>query len=151
MRGEILGRVSADLLSVPPLISRLIRKKLVMPTLSTAEMELKLPHFEIMRILKDEGTLHPAKIGEKLCIAKAQMTHLIDKLVELKFVKREGGENDRRTINITLTGSGNKVLEQQDMIIMAAVRDNVASLSDAELENLSNSLRTLSNILFRLQ
>ncbi len=151
MRGEILGRVSADLLSVPPLISRLIRKKLVMPALSEPEMELKLPHFEIMRVLKEEGTSHPAKIGEKLCIAKAQMTHLIDKLVELKFVKREGGENDRRTINVTLTGSGNIALEQQDLVIMSAVRDNMASLSDAELETLSNSLRTLSNILFRLQ
>ena len=102
MRDQILSRVNTDLLSVPPLVSRLIRKKLVMKTPGEAEMELKMPHFEIMRILKEEGTLHPAEIGEKLCIAKAQMTHLVDKLVELDFVKREGGTDDRRTLNITL-------------------------------------------------
>jgi MarR family transcriptional regulator, organic hydroperoxide resistance regulator len=151
MREEILGRVNADLLSVPPLVSRLIRKKLVMPTLSDPEMELKMPHFEIMRILKEEGTLHPAKIGEKLCIAKAQMTHFVDKLVELNFVKREWGEDDRRTVNITLTGNGHKLLEEQDILFTNALRENMASLTDAELETLSNSLRILRSALLKLQ
>jgi DNA-binding MarR family transcriptional regulator len=150
MREEILGRVNSDLLSVPPLISRVIRKKLLRPTLGDTEIELRIPHFEIMRILKDEGTLHPAKIGEKLCIAKAQMTHLIDKLVEINFVKREWGEDDRRTLNITLTSDGNKLLEEQDSLFRNALRDNLASLSDSELETISNSLRILRSSLLKL-
>jgi DNA-binding MarR family transcriptional regulator len=151
MREEILGRVNADLLSVPPLVSRLIRKKLVKPTLSNPEMELKIPHFEIMRTLKEAGTLHPAEIGEKLCIAKAQMTHLVDKLVELSFVKREWGEDDRRTLNITLNDSGNKLLDEQDSLFINAIRENMIALSDTELETLSNSLRILRSILQKLQ
>jgi DNA-binding MarR family transcriptional regulator len=151
VRDQILSRVNADLLSVPPLVSRLIRKKLVMKTPGEAEMELKMPHFEIMRILKEEGTLHPAEIGEKLCIAKAQMTHLVDKLVELDFVKREWGTDDRRTLNITLTGNGNKLLDDQDRLFVNAIRENMISLSDIELETLSNSLRVLRSTLLRLQ
>jgi MarR family transcriptional regulator, organic hydroperoxide resistance regulator len=151
MRDEILGRVNADLLSVPPLISRLIRKKLVMITSGDAEMELKIPHFEIMRVLKEEGILHPAEIGQKLLIPKAQMTYLVDKLVELNMVKREWGENDRRTINITLTDKGIRLLEEQDTMFTSAIRDNMASLSDAELETLSNSLRILRSTLLKLQ
>jgi DNA-binding MarR family transcriptional regulator len=151
MRDEILSKVNNDLLSVPPLVSRLIRKKLVIKTPGEAEMELKMPHFEIMRVLKEEGTLHPVKIGEKLCIAKAQMTHLVDKLVELDFVKREWGEDDRRTINITLTVSGNKLLEDQDKLFMNALRENMVSLSDVELETLSNTLRVLRSTLLKLQ
>jgi DNA-binding MarR family transcriptional regulator len=151
MREEILSRVNADLLSVPPLVSRLIRKKLVKPALNESEMELKIPHFEIMRILKEEGTLHPAVIGEKLCIAKAQMTHLIDKLVELNFVKREWGEDDRRTINVTLNQNGYKLLEEQDFLFTKAIRENMAALSDTELETLSNSLRILRSTLSKLQ
>ena len=151
MREEILWRVNTDLLSVPPLVSRLIRKKLVRPIRGDSEMELKISHFEIMRILKEEGTLHPANIGEKLCIAKAQMTHLVDKLVELSFVKRELGENDRRTLNITLTANGYKLLEEQDSLFTSAIRDNMAALSDGELETLSNSLRILRSTLLKLQ
>jgi DNA-binding MarR family transcriptional regulator len=151
MRGEIIGRVAADLLSVPPLIFRLIRRKLVMTTLEDIDVDIKLLHFEIMKVLKEEGTLHPAKIGERLLIAKAQMTHLIDKLVELGFVKREMDASDRRTINITLTDTGSKVLEEQDNLVINAVRDNMSALTDVELEALSHSLRTLRDILFKLQ
>jgi DNA-binding MarR family transcriptional regulator len=151
VRDQILSRVNTDLLSVPPLVSRLIRKKLVMKTPGEAEMELKMPHFEIMRILKEQGTLHPAEIGEKLCIAKAQMTHLVDKLVELNYVKREMGTDDRRTLNITLTGNGNKLLDDQDRLFVNAMRENMKSLSDTELETLSNSLRVLRSTLLKLQ
>jgi DNA-binding MarR family transcriptional regulator len=151
MRGDILGRVAIDLLSLPPLIFRLIRRKLLMTTLADADVDIKLLHFEIMRVLKEEGIRHPAEIGERLLVAKAQMTHLIDKLFELDFVKREMGSDDRRTINITLTDKGTKVLEEQDNLVISAIRDNMSSLTDKELEALSHSLRTLRDILFKLQ
>jgi len=151
MRDETLERVAADLLSVPPLIFRLIRRKLVMPALADTDVDIKLLHFEILHVLKEEGTLHPAKIGELLFVAKAQMTHLIDKLVELDFVKREMDANDRRTINITLTDKGARVLEEQDNLVINAVRDNMAALTEVELQTLSSSLRNLRDILFKLQ
>jgi len=151
MNNTVLGRVAVDLLSVPPLIFRLIRRKLVMSTLADTDTDIKSLHFEIMRLLKEEGTLHPAEIGMKLQIAKAQMTHLIDKLVEKEFVIREMCSDDRRTLNVTLTEKGRKVLEEQDSLVIKAVWDNMSSLSDAELEVVSNSLRTLRDILLRLQ
>ena len=151
MRGENLGQVVIDLLSVPPLINRIIRRKLLMTKLADVEVDLKLLHFEIMRVLKDEGTMHPAKIGEKLLIAKAQMTHLIDKLVELDFVKRELDSVDRRTFNITLTEKGKRVLDEQDNLVFCAISDIMASLPETELESLSNALRSIRDILFKLQ
>ena len=151
MRGEIKSKVALELLSMPPLIFRLVRRRVVMSTMADTNLDITLLPFEIMHVLKDEGTLHPAKIGEKLLIAKAQMTHLIDKLVELGFVKREMCSDDRRTINLTLTEKGRKVLDEQDNLVINAVKDNVASLSDEEMETLSNSLRNLRDILFKLQ
>jgi DNA-binding MarR family transcriptional regulator len=151
MRSDKLGRVSVDLLSVTPLVNRLIRRKLLMTTLADAEIDLKLLHFEIMHVLRDEGTMHPAKIGEKLIIAKAQMTHLIDKLVELDFVKRELDSVDRRTFNITLTEKGKQALSEQDNLVFCAISDIMASLPETELESLSNALRSIRDTLFKLQ
>ena len=151
MRSDIVEKVALDLLSVPPLIFRLIRRKLVMTTLTDTDVDIKLLHFEIMRVLKEEGTLHHAGIGERLLIAKAHMTHLIDKLVDLDFVKRETGANDRRTINITLTDKGSKVLDEQDNLVISAVQDNMSDLTEKELEDLCNSLRNLRDTLFKLQ
>jgi DNA-binding MarR family transcriptional regulator len=151
MRSDVLGKVALDLLSIPPLIFRLIRHKLVMTTLADIDVDIKLLHFEIMRVLKDEGTLHPARIGERLLIAKAHMTHLIDKLVELDFVKREMDSSDRRTINITLTDKGRRVLDEQDNLVIDAIRDNMSDLTEKELETLCDSLRNLRDTLFKLQ
>jgi DNA-binding MarR family transcriptional regulator len=151
MRGEILGRAAADLLSVPPLIFRLVRRKLTMSTLEDMDVDIKLLHLEIMRVLQEEGTQHPAKIGEKLLVAKAQMTHLIDKLVELGFINREMDAIDRRTLNLTLTEKGRKTLEEQDKLVISSVRENMSSLSEEELETLSSSLRNVRDILFKLQ
>jgi DNA-binding MarR family transcriptional regulator len=151
MRSEIMSRVALDLLSVPPLIFRLIRRKLVMTTLAETEVNLKLLHIEIMKVLKEEGTMHVAEIGEKLLIAKAQMTHLIDKLVEPGFVEREIGTPDRRTMNISLTPKGIKFIEEQDALILNAVRDNMSDLTDKELEAMADSLRNLRDTLFKMQ
>jgi DNA-binding MarR family transcriptional regulator len=151
MRNESMSRVALDLLSLPPLIFRLIRRKLVMTTLAETDVNLKLLHFEIMHVLKEEGTMHVAKIGDKLLIAKAQMTHLIEKLVELAFVEREMSPIDRRTMNISLTEKGRKFMDEQDSLILNAARDNMVSLSDNEVEELSVSLRNLRDVLFKMQ
>jgi DNA-binding MarR family transcriptional regulator len=151
MSNDIKGRVALDLLSMPALIFRLVRRKLIMATLADTNPDIKSLHFEILHILKDEGMLHPAKIGDKLLIAKAQMTHLIDKLVELGFVKREMCSEDRRNINLTLTENGHKMLKEQDDLVINAIKDNMAALTGTELETLSSSLHNLRDILFKLQ
>ena len=151
MRSDILGEAAVDLLSIPPLIFRIIRKKLINTTLADINVDIKFPHFEIMIVLKEEGTLHPAEIGEKLLIAKAQMTHLIDKLVDLKLVEREMDPTDRRTLNIALSEKGRKLLETHENNITNAVREYISCLEDKEIEDLSRSLRILRDTLLKLQ
>jgi DNA-binding MarR family transcriptional regulator len=151
MHTDIPGKVAVDLLSIPPLVFRIIRRKLIMTTLADINIDIKFPHFEIMTVLKEEGTLHVAEIGEKLQIAKAQMTHLIDKLVELELVDRNIDVNDRRTINIALTEKGASFMKLHENNIVNAVREYISILEDEELEALCHSLRTLRDILLKLQ
>jgi len=151
MRSYILERIATDLLSISPLIFRGIRRKLIKTTISDINVDITPLHFEIMRELKKSGTLHVAKIGEKLQIARAQMTQLIDKLVDLNIVVRETDIGDRRTFNITLTDHGRIVLEKHNNRLMSAIQENMSRLTDVELEDLSNSLRKLHNILSKLQ
>ena len=151
MREEILSAVAGDLLSVPPLILRKLRRKLIKTTLAGVEPDINLPHFEIMRVLQEEGTLHVAEIGERLQIAKAQMTHLIDRLVELGLVARQMCAEDRRTLNIVLTERGRKIMEEHEANLVEAAREYMASLTDADIETLSGSLRNLRDILTRAQ
>ncbi|GAG09427.1 unnamed protein product, partial [marine sediment metagenome] len=108
-------------------------------------------HFEIMRLLKEDGTLHITEIGGRLQLARAQMTHLIDKLVELEMVERQADSADRRVTNIVLADKGNAFLEEHGGNIWKATQEFVSSLTDEELADLSASLERLRDILSRLQ
>jgi DNA-binding MarR family transcriptional regulator len=151
MRSETIGRVALDLLSIPPLIFRLLRRKLIKTALDDTDADIGRIHFEILHVLKEDGTLHVAEIGQRLQIAKAQMTHLIDKLVGLDLVARQMDTTDRRTLNIALTAKGKAMLAEHENCLVNAVREKMSSLTEDELATLSSSLRNLRDMLFKLQ
>lgn len=150
MRKDILERVAIDLLSIPPLIFRQIRRNLIKTTLAGIDAGITPHHFEIIRLLEKEGKLHVAEIGDRLQIARAQMTKLIDKLVDLKLVERRTDVADRRTATITLSTHGKAVLEEHKTSIMNAIRETMKQLSDEDLKDLSDTLRKLQDTLSRL-
>jgi len=150
MKNGILNTVVEDLFSTMPLIGRSIRKKLLKTALTSFKEDIAPPHFEIMKLLEEAGTLHVAEIGERLQIARPQMTHLIDRLVELDIVERQTGTEDRRMINIMLSGKGKAIIKEHDSDIMNATREMLSCLTDEELESLSISLRKLREIFSKL-
>jgi len=150
MKNGILNIVAEDLFSTLPLIGRSIRKKLLKTALTSFKEDIAPPHFEIMKLLEEAGTLHVAEIGERLQIARPQMTHLIDKLVDLDIVERQTGTEDRRIINIMLTNKGKTILKEHDSDIRNATRETLSCLKDEELQDLSASLRKLREIFSKL-
>jgi len=150
MRSNILDSVVEDLFSIPPLIIRGIRRKLLKTALANINVDISPLHFEIMKLLDEAGTLHIAEIGERLHIARPQMTHLIDKLVDLDIVERQIETTDRRMINVTLTHKGKTTIEEHDSSIRNAIRETLSCLTDEELEDLSASLRKLQGIFSKL-
>jgi len=151
MGSDAMDRVTEDLFSIPPLIFRGIRRKLLKTALANINVNILLLEFGIMRLLQEAGALHIAEIGERLYIARPQMTHLIDKLVDLGIVERQTGTTDRRTINIVLTCKGKTTLEEHNIRIRNAIRHRLSCLTGEELEDLSASLRKLRDILSKLQ
>ena len=150
MKNNVLGSVVKDLLSIPPLIRRSIHRKLFKTVLAQIEEDISLPHFEIMKTLKEIGTLHIAEIGERLQIPKPQMTHLIDRLVSLEIVARQTDAADRRIINIALTDKGRAMIEESDRLIKGIFREKLSCLTNEELQELSVSLRKLRDLLSKL-
>lgn len=150
MGEEGLSKMAADLLSIPPLVFRIVRKKVVKTTLVDSDVDLKYPHHEILRLLDQQSPLHVAQIGEQLQISKAQMTQLIDRLEELELVVRLADAEDRRSININLTEKGKEFVKEQEVNIINAVRENMSNLDEAELASLCSSLRNVRDTLLKL-
>lgn len=151
MRSKIIDSVADDLLSIPPIVFREVRKKLLRTALTNIDMHISLIHIGIMKQLYDAGALHVAEIGKRLQIARPQMTHLIDKLANLGIVERHPDTTDRRMVNIVLTDKGKTTLEEHDKSIRKAMRDTLSGFTDKELGDLSDSLRKLRDLLSKLQ
>jgi len=151
MRSKILDSVTEDLLSIPPIIFREVRRKLLRTALTSMDVDISPVHFGIMKLLYETGTLHVAEIGDRLQIARPQMTHLIDKLADLEIVERHTDTTDRRMINIVLTDKGKTTLKEHDKSIRKAMRDTLSCFTDKELDDLSDSLRKLRDLLSKLQ
>jgi len=151
MKSEMLDGITEDMFTIPPLIGRSIRRKLLRTALSHIREDISPPHFEIMRTLDETGTLHITEIGERLQIPKPQMTHLIDKLVNLEMVERQADDRDRRIVNIALTSKSKALIKRHKRMMEKAIKETLSSLSDKELEELSTSLRKLRDILSKLQ
>jgi DNA-binding MarR family transcriptional regulator len=143
-------KYAEDLLTVPPLIFRSIRRKLVKSLPTDTDFDISPIHFEIMALLREAGTLHAAEIGERLQIARAQMTRLLDKLVDSGIVKRQINKSDRRMTNIKLTAKGRAFLEESDIKIKEAIKETLSCLDEKELQELSDSLITLRKIFTKL-
>ena len=146
---DILNTAVEDLFSIPPVI-RSIRRKLLKAAVSGTHEGILLPHLEIMTTLGDARSLHVAQIGERLQIPRPQMTHLIDRLVNLGIAERQTDPADRRAIDITLTGKGRRALREHDLMLRDALRTTLSGLTGDDLEELSVSLRKLRDILARL-
>jgi DNA-binding MarR family transcriptional regulator len=149
MRSKILDSVTEDLLSIPPFIFKETRRKLLRTAL--IDMDISPIHFGIMKLLYEAGTLHVAEIGERQQIARPQVTHLIDKLVDLEIVERRIDTTDRRMINVALTEKGKTTFEAHDKSIRKAMKETLSCFTDKELDDLSDSLRKLRDLLSKIQ
>ena len=151
MRNSILDSVAEDLFSLPPLVDRSIRRRLLKTALAGMREEISPHHIEIMKTLAQAGPLHISEVGRRLHIARPQMTYLIDKLVSQGMVERRAGTADRRTITIALTSKGRMTIQEHDRLIKDAIKATLSRLTNEELEELSISLRKQRDIFSRLQ
>ena len=148
---RIIDAVAEELFSTMPLIGRSIRRKLIRTALDGFDKDITPPHFEIIKLLMESGSLHIAEIGERLQIARPQMTHLIERLVEHDIAERQIGKEDRRMINVSLTEKGKTLIKEHEDQIRKATMETLSSLTVGELKELSASLRTLREIFSKLE
>ena len=149
MRKDILEKVSGDLLSILPLISRASRRHIVGSAVTRADLNITPHHLEIMKLLDEDGEMSVSQIGFRLQIHRAQMTKLIDRLVSLKLVAKKVDKVDRRTFNIALTDRARASLKKNESNLTSTIEELMSNLTDEELENLEFSLTSFRNILLK--
>jgi len=151
MARQILKSAVKDLLSIPPVLHRTLRQKVIIKSFGDISGKITSIHNEIIRLLEEMGPTSIGEIGDQLMIAKAQMTQLIEKLVELNVVERRPVKGDRRKIEIALTDTGKGLMQEHRRNIDKSVMDLMSALPEKDLKSLSDALVIVKDVLNKLK
>jgi DNA-binding MarR family transcriptional regulator len=75
-------------------------------------MSLSRGQLRILMLLSSSTQMSPGSVATALGVPKANVTEIIERLVEQGLVKREQNIQDRRSHNLILTGKGRAEVEQ---------------------------------------
>ncbi len=152
MKKDVLEKATTNFLSIPPIIHRTLRQKIVKRTSGDVfEKLITSIHSEIIWLLEEDGPLSIGEISDKLRIAKAQMTQLIEKLVKLDIVERRPVKGDRRKIEIAFTETGRTFIKEHKKDVDRWFTESMSDLTDSEQAALAEALATVRNVLTKLK
>ncbi len=94
--------------------------------------KLTVSHYIILNLLNDKKSSNMSELAKNLKLTMSATTSIIDKMVELKLVKRHHCAEDRRIVLITLTGNGKILVSKISKDRLAVIREILSVLSEKE-------------------
>jgi len=94
------------------LMLSLIRKTIRWDNNHLSRGIITIPQLHVLFFLSTRAFSLMSDINKEMGIKGSTLTAMMDKLVSLGFVKRIPGESDRRTVLVSLTQKGKKILER---------------------------------------
>jgi len=132
------------------LLFPLFRKKLFKHKKMLRQGQMPHSYYHVLGVLIKRGELPMSEIGRRVHISKSNMTSLIDKLVEEGLVERLPDKEDRRVINISITGKGKGSLWNWRKCSNEEIKKNLSVLSEEDMEKFVDAVENIKDILSKL-
>lgn len=118
-----------------------------------APFELDMNQYLVMSMLSaDEGQPSMAsELGTTLDVTRTQMTRLRDGLEARGLLRRRASAQDRRSLELTLTAAGRRLLERAAPVVHAAYGEAWAPVGASGLAGATRALTQLHRTLQALQ
>ena len=143
MRSKNIEEAIDLLFRLPRIMHASLQREIFKPPLKSLGEGLAPHHMAIMKLLEEEGTLHISEISDTLAVAKAQMTHAIDKLTLLGMIERLPDVEDRRKTGVRLMEQGRKTIMKIDRALKKHMTERLSWLQDEELIRVLEALKYL--------
>jgi len=107
--------------------------------------------FNVLRILRGQKgcPMNALSIQERMIHRTSNVTRIIEKLVEKDLVTRQNRPDNRRMIDVAITGRGLELLQQADHLAVQAYKDMESVLNPEEAGRLGDwldAIRDANNI-----
>lgn len=108
------------------------------------ELGLTAPQFHMLMLIYKEGTCNISFLADSLEVKPSAITVMIDRLVQSGYVGRRHNEQDRRTVLVTVTEEGNRVLEKARKKSREIMKWYLGQLDKSELDVMLGIFEKLS-------
>jgi DNA-binding MarR family transcriptional regulator len=112
--------------------------------------ELSRLHLGVLGVLSRNAEMSVSAIAAKLYVSRPQMTVILDRLEELRLVRRGSDATDRRVTTVSMTDAGRVCLETAMVSAHRGMTDRLSHLTDEELAEFGDALRVMAKILAKL-
>lgn len=127
-----------------------LHKKVLKPEEFMKEFPIPPSHAKVIFYLTHKGPSPVSAIGRELCISKSNMTPIIDKLLEDDYVTRYKDPKDRRILRIEVTEKAKEIFKLKREFAIKSLINKLSYLEADDLTNLSKSLESFTEILYKL-
>jgi DNA-binding MarR family transcriptional regulator len=109
------------------------------------QFNISVEQFHILRHIR-RGISSVSELAEAKNISRPAISQAVDALVHKGLITRTTDEHDRRHIQLTLTASGNALLDAIFNNTRSWMRQLLSSLEDEELQSLVQGMQALKKI-----
>lgn len=148
MSKELIQSISNTFLGLRPLlVSRMIK-----PLKEREKCSFPPGYINVMHCLmfKGQEPISMTDLSVASGIAKPNLTIIVDRLIEEKYVERSMDTNDRRIVNISLTKDGGDFLAKQKKDFMEFMEDRISDFEEDDLVKLKNALEDIAEVMRKM-
>ncbi len=106
--------------------------------------EVTLPQYRALVVLRTRGSQRAADLAVLLDVTPSTASRMIERLVRKRLVRRARSKDDRRTVRVHLTNSGQKVVAQVTDRRRAEIERILAQMPVRGRKTLTTTLRTFA-------
>jgi DNA-binding MarR family transcriptional regulator len=116
-----------------------------------AEYGVSQKQYNILRILRGAGSqgIPVMEIGRRMIEKSPDVSRIIDRLIDLGFVKRRRQRNDRRVVIVTITDKGLHLLSKMDIPVREEVVNALRHVPESDLKQLSSLLEQVRDSIYK--
>ena len=133
---------AAAVVEVVPIVIRHLRAHIR----SQKNPQFTIPQFRVLAYLQLHGEATLSDLAASQGVSLPTMSKLVGSLVQRKLVARGGHGEDRRKLKLQLTAEGARAFDVVMQSTREYVADKLAHFDEAELQRLTESLRSLHAI-----
>jgi len=139
--------VSTPIHTIAQLYPRLMRAMGHLRGAVDETMDLTYNQYKALLSLSDMGPCTLNTLSRELEVATSSASQMVDRLVAMGLVERTAADGDRRSIVLTSSVEGERLLEKVKEEILLRYQDLFRHLGAAEQANLAGAIHTLVRIL----